>query len=77
VKSLRWCDFQKKPPSWGSASGPNPSNLYRLKQRVSVGRINIIGEFNILYVQNAAGAGVAVIFPVNTVLVVKETPWLE
>lgn len=76
-RRYRWCDFLKKLPSRGSLSGYWDAKPYRPKERVSVGRVTIIGEHNILYLRNATGAGGTVVFPVDTVLVVKETPWLE
>jgi len=42
-----------------------------------VDNIIVSGNGNILYLKNFTGDGGYVIFPVNTVLVVKETPWLE
>jgi len=76
-RRYRWCDFLKKPPSRGSFSGPYPAKPYRPKERVSVDNIIVSGKGNILYLKNFTGDGGYVIFPVNTVLVVKETPWLE
>jgi hypothetical protein len=76
-RRYRWCDFLKKLPSRGSFSGPYPAKPYRPKERVSVDNIVVAGKCNILYLKNFTGDGVFVTFPVDTVLVVKETPWLK
>jgi hypothetical protein len=36
-----------------------------------------MGEYNIMFLRNATGTTGSVGFPANTVLVVKETPWLK
>ena len=77
LRRYRWADFLRKAPDQGSAQGPSPRKPYRPKERVSAGDIIEIGDQNIMFLRNATGTSGSVAFPANTVLVVKETPWLK
>jgi len=77
LRRYRWSDFFRKAPDQGSAQGPSPRKPFRMKERVSVGWTDVVGNRHLLELRNASGQSGFVDFPENTVLVVKETPWLK